>query len=576
MPRRGGLPLQEINQTGFLGMRDQRSPTMKPGELLYCLNLFPEALDRPSALQLRPGFKRWSASGNALQLGAGAASRKVVWSGFCRFAAKNVLVIVNTDGVFSLVGNGVYTVTTELTNAQVVGAGANLAGVTGAVFFRQKLIVTTASGKPWTWDGTTGGGISVIAGAASGYDLPTVYVAKVFFRKGSSGTNARTIVWSEENDETIGYETAPYSNVWELSQTSQQPINDLVATEGQIVVLRPSSIGSIEGEVDANFKTTATRNSVSDVVGGTAGFAAQQFRGYVTVGGAVMFFDNQSRPSLYRPGRGLQPLWRQLPRVFNKQGPPGFDDEPWDLDGLLGVSELLGDVTPLIAGIGLYFDPQRRCNVFVMHGTAAGPIGWAYLFYFDAETDRLVAVWRTTLASSSCCILSTGEAFTAYSTVHAIKVEANGDLYFQDEDNQKSGSQWRDETLTTTGSTYPGLIVTGPLAWKARGDWHWEQIIAVTERRPQNTLTAAYLTSTLPRGVLAVSAGATAQTDAIAGAGNTPYEERVQIGIDGLGRWLMLCLSLTPNVSTADTDRLAILGYSVLGRQLPTPVVGWR
>lgn len=567
--QRGGLELERFEQIGFLGMRDQRSLGFAKHELIYCQNLFPEALDRPSMLQLRPGFKRWSASGSALIVGAGAATRKVVWSGYCRFAGKSALVIVNTDGVFSLVGFGSYTVTTELTNAQVVAAGANLSNVTGAVFFRQKLIVTTSSGKPWTWDGSTGGGVAVLANAASGYDLPTVYVAKVFFRKGSSGANARTIVWSEENDETIGYETAPYSNVWELSQTSQQPIHDLVATEGQLVVSRSSSMGSIDGEVDANFKTTATRQSISDVVGAISGATAQQFRGFVTVGGAVMFFDNQNRPTLYRPGQGLVPLWQQLPRVFNKQGPPGSDDTPWDFASLFS-GELLADGTLAMAGLNCYYDAQRRCNVFAMFGVS-GP-GWAYLFYFDAARDRLVSIWRTSLTSANCCIFSTGEGFTSFGTSLAFKIESDSALFFQDEDVQKAGSQWRDETTGGIGSTYPGVIIPPPLAWDSRREYHWESIVCISDRRPQMQISAAYLTSHMPKGTLAPAA----QADGVAAATNTPYEERIQFSIDGIGRWILFEFALQANVNTLDTDRIGIFGYYALGRQLPAPDYGWR
>lgn len=567
---RRGMELERFEQVGFTGMRDQRSQRFAPSEMLYIQDLFPESLDRPSILQLRPGFKRWSASGNALIVGAAAAVRKVVWSGYCRFASKNVLVIINTDGVFSLAGFGSYTITTELTNAQVTGAGANLASVTGAVFFRQKLIVTTSAGKPWTWDGTTGGGVSVIANAASGYDLPTVYVAKVFFRKGSGSSLSRTIVWSEENDETIGYETAPYANVWELSQTSQEPINDLVATEGQLVVLRPGSIGSIEGEVDANFKTTATRQSISDVVGSIAGAGAQQFRGFVSVGGSVLFFDSQNRPTIYRPGRGLVPLWTQLPRVFNKQGPPAFDDVAWSWVSIMGAGELLSDGAVALVGIGCHYDPQRRCNVFVLYGQGGPNI--AYLFYFNAENDRLVAIWRTSLASSNLCIFSTGQPFTSFNTVLTLKIQNDSSLYFLDEDNQKTGSQWRDETVSGIGNAYFGMVISPPFAWDSRREYHWEQLVVTAAAISQKNLITGYLVSTFPKGQVAPAS----QGDLVLSVTNAPYEERVPFAIDGIGRWLMAAFAVTTTGTTADSDRPEIHGIMALGRQLATPDIGAR
>ena len=59
------------------------------------------------------------------------------------------------------------------------------------------------------------------------YGQPVPYYAKLFAIKAAE---RNVIVWSEENDPTIGYESTPYSNSWEIGQTDQAPLYALAAT----------------------------------------------------------------------------------------------------------------------------------------------------------------------------------------------------------------------------------------------------------------------------------------------------------------------------------------------------------
>lgn len=180
------------------------------------------------------------------------------------------------------------------------------------VMFNGRLVICGPS-FAFTWDGTTNGGIVKLTNAGTSfYGQPVIHAAKVWFIRG----NRRDVVWSEEGDETIGYEVG-HTNVWNLRQTSAEPITVLLPSNTGLSYFRRGSIGTIYGADATTFQSTATLDAISATEG------TDCTEGAVLTGDTVWFIDNRGRPACYSIGSTtIIPLWKELERAFT----PYFQD----------------------------------------------------------------------------------------------------------------------------------------------------------------------------------------------------------------------------------------------------------
>lgn len=113
-----------------------------------------------------------------------------------------------------------------------------------------------------------------------------------------------TIVWSEPGTPLVGYTQVGYANNWTLAQTSNEILAWLAADEGTLVYARNAGIGAITGTVTSDFKTSATRDSISTVVGSNTPAAK------IYIDRRIFFLDLDGRPyMMLATGGEPQRLW---------------------------------------------------------------------------------------------------------------------------------------------------------------------------------------------------------------------------------------------------------------------------
>ncbi len=241
---------------------------------------------------------------------------------------------------------GIYRVTVDASNVKTVTAGAAnyttgyaseaaaiaaLPSVPANQYDLGYFTVLTAVGLPFI------AGTDALQGGASGnpssdtnyyagspanpwlaFGRPTIYAGSIFFvgkRVGttetSGGTSVRTsIIWSEPNFPLVGYRQTGYDNVWELTQTSTEPIFALAGTNDTLYYFRAYSIGAVSGTPGINFQGTATHDVVSGNVGTTVPGTVRQFLNY------VYFADQYGRPYRMPIGATPEPIWLQAREIF--------------------------------------------------------------------------------------------------------------------------------------------------------------------------------------------------------------------------------------------------------------------
>lgn len=177
-----------------------------------------------------------------------------------------------------------------------------------AVTLNDKMIVSDGVNKPWSWDGQSGaGGLTSLTNAPVFYGQPTVYYAKLF---GIKNTERSTVVWSEENDPTTGYEAGGFNNAWTLSQTGSDPLFAIRATNEGLYYWRQRSIGVVRGAVDTDFVNSGVLDAVSNLVG------TRSPAGVLYYGGSFYFPDEYGRPTMFESGGGVQSLWSQVALAY--------------------------------------------------------------------------------------------------------------------------------------------------------------------------------------------------------------------------------------------------------------------
>lgn len=294
VPRR---PLPPLVGGPFVGVRDAEDAAESSPKLARALvNLVPLDPNRGGVLIGRPGTRLAGAQEGT----AGFRTGQCVG----QFSKADL-----TEITVKIVGGRFYTFdwTTRtwsetLTAAQLTAAGVTIhptMRVYLAVFVDQ-LIVSDGFHLPWAWDGTAGGGITLLTAADVAFGQPVVYDARLWFIKDSERT---AVIWSEVNQPNSGYESGGFNNAWGLTQTSSEILVALQGNEEGLDVFRPHSNTTIAGTVTADFRTTHTRESGSEVVGTLSPACL------VRASGLTFFLDADLQPYVRRPGAGVSPLW---------------------------------------------------------------------------------------------------------------------------------------------------------------------------------------------------------------------------------------------------------------------------
>lgn len=360
-PKRFLAPKKKAARLGagpFVGMRDSLDPMVSndPQFARLLQNVYPLELNKACTFVGRPGCDQAGAQGGA--------SNKRTSQLECQFTKLD-----GTEYTVRIVGGqGIQTYdwTTETWTTVVSVANLTTASITlsetahcYAETYTDKLYISDGVNKPFLWDGSSGsGGLTLLSNAVVLYGQPKPYYAKVFAIK---STERNVLVWSEENDATIGYETVPYSNSWQLGQTDQEGLYAIAPTNDALYYFRARSIGAIRGAVTPDFTADGVHEGVSQTVGTISPDAV------IVVGEKVYFIDADARPHV----------------IIGGQVKPLFDDVRETIRGL-DRSKLANAIARYDAATGL-----------VLFGVAeTGQSFPSAIIAINPVLDTPVALWR--------------------------------------------------------------------------------------------------------------------------------------------------------------------------------------
>lgn len=219
-------------------------------------------VDRPDVSYVGvPGFSLLGG-----QLGSVGVRTIQAIGGFTKLNGVSYRVCV-AGGKFYTYDYGGNAWTETLTSANITASGATALSTTATVSllaFANELIVSDGISKPWSWDGTNGGGVTYLSNAPICRGPLWGYYGCWFAVK---DTAPNTMVWSEVGLLNTGFEAGGYNNAWDMRQTSSEAIVGGIGTNDYLVVLRENSITLVRGEVTNNFSSTGTREAIGEGVG---------------------------------------------------------------------------------------------------------------------------------------------------------------------------------------------------------------------------------------------------------------------------------------------------------------------
>lgn len=196
---------------------------------------------------------------------------------------------------------------------------------------------------------------------------PTVYNGSIVMILRSVGEvmYGTSVVWSEPNDPTVGYEqddgVTAYDNQALLTQTGSAPVYCLQTSESQLFYFRKRSIGALLGP-PSDFRTSPNAD-VSFNLGCINNSLVASFGQYI-------YFTNwDGRVYRFALGGAPEPLWLQM----------------------RGALAAIDSVQ--IARAWAAIEPVNNWYVAYIPGTASGQ-----MYCFDAQTGRYMGRWFVLLA----------------------------------------------------------------------------------------------------------------------------------------------------------------------------------
>ncbi len=335
------------------GVTDTVEPqTARPNRAQLMRNCYATTTDTGVAVVGVPGFVKVGS-----QLGSGGA-RAAQWVGQYNttLGVKKSVVIVNGTIIEYDHGTDAFTTVVSAANFATATITISTTARIYCVVFNDKLVVSDGVNKPFSWDGTAGaGGLTPLSNAPVAFGQPVVYYFKLFFIK---ATEPDTIVWSEEGLENTGYEAGGYANAWNLGGTKGEKIVALPSTNEYLGLSRPRSATTITGAVNDQFKTTGTRNAVSERVG------TNSPGGTLVLDEGTLLVDADGKPQFWWRGSGFEqnpPLWadcettvRPIPRIT------------------LTNVEIIPDDQANLIWVGLPETSQTYCSKFLLFERTGG------------------------------------------------------------------------------------------------------------------------------------------------------------------------------------------------------------
>ena len=488
----------------FIGMRDALDPAGANPHLATLLqNVYPLDPVGPAAGLLgRPGFDQAGAQGGDTNKRTGQLVTQFTTLAGVQYTVR----IVGGQGIQTYDWSA-EAWTTVVTVANLTTASITLSETARctAVPFTNKLHIHDGVNVPFLWDGSSGsGGLTELTNSPVLYGPQVVYYAKIF---GIKDTARSTIVYSEENDATLGYDTAPYSNVWTVGQTDQDALFALAATNDALYLLRANSITTVTGAVTPDFVSSGVRDSCSETIGTLSPWSV-----YVHDDSMVFFLDALGRPQVILGGKLLDPpLWRDF-----RETCVGVDPA--------AASLLLAET---------WYDPETR--LICMGVVEIGQSLQNAILCFLPTTLQAAAVFRGyTFNRMGVVINASGRQ---------VLMHLSSDGYAYDH-GAETGVLWDDE-LNAGTEAIVHVVESPVLGYDPFMDKRWKRGDFVFRTPTDMTVTVTYATS---RG----QSDAASLTPAVAGGyarwdyavwdtdvwAGTAVESKETVGWNGFGRWL--------------------------------------
>lgn len=431
-------------------------------------------------------------------------------------ATKTVAVVNGTIWTYNW---GTETWTQVVTAANLSSAGVTVSA-TAKVYATQvgdHLVLSDGVNLAVSWDGTTGsGGLTKLTNAPVFYGPICTYYGKLF---GIKNTDRVTLVWSEEGDETTGYETGGYNNAWSLRQTDADPLTAIAATNDQLIAFRRSSTTSIKGAVSDAFATTGTRDGISASIGTASPASVLAWDNYV-------YFLGSDR-HLYRVGAGGLEEVGQGHRAALAAVPVSK----------LGSAEAFawyGAPDQRYIGFGVVEDSQTYLSRYVM---------------LDADTGRAAGTWFGMLTQRWGLVEDVeGQLWTACMSGATSTSATDGYCYTM---GLLNGSVWVDQ-FATSDEAITHQLQSGFLGWDESVDKLWDRCdLSLVMKTDLSLATITYVT---PR--TASSAQTLPTVAGVQGskwdnflwntgtwADSAAVEQKVSVGWNGQGRWLQFTVA---------------------------------
>jgi hypothetical protein len=393
-----------------------------------------------------------------------------------------------------------------------------------ATVLADKLIISDGIRKPVTWDGTT---FVDLTECPVLFGQPEVYYAKLF---GIVKDNPVKIVWSEENDPTIGYEGTdavtgdPYDNQWVLGQTSQDRLYCLKATADALYFSRARSWSMITGPAEDDFRSTGNREAVSNTVGCTLPDSC------IFVNDEIWFQDRDGFFWVIPMGGQPVPIWEG----YRETIAAADKDPPATVGGRANLASMVEwPLIPLVLATVPIVDPGGSGN-------------WFYrILTWDPHTKEAKGVWDLPLGVTPTHIAAVHNA-SELDRVLVVLDETGHVLVF----GTPQAGPWQDEIHSgTVAITHQ---VTGAeLGWESTQEKDFDSITALlfgtVLASPGTTLgyTSPTRATSVPQVVAAAASG-------------VEREIRRKVGIRNVGRWIQPEI-----IHNALNERFRFIGFEV-------------
>lgn len=367
-PGAGYKPPRPITyqQLGIKRMFDAREPSGDPETASLIRNAYPVDPFTTRAIVGRPGVW-WLGSGT---VGGGGTGLGQMGFQFKRLDGTAYTVLIINGLMYKINWT-----TNTLTSVALPGwLTFQTVGKIYGVVLADKLIISDGVRKPVSWDGTN---FVDLTECPILFGQPVVHYAKL---TGIVAANPVQIVWSEENDPTVGYLGTnavtgdPYDNQWVLGQTSQDRLYVLMAIEDALYFSRARSWSMITGANEDDYRSTGNREAVSNTIGCVLPSAC------IFRNGEIWFQDYDGHFHVMAMGGQPQPIgkpYRENIAVADKD-PPATTGGRANLCSMVDWSSV----------------PLVMATVAIPNTDPGGPWDWRYrILTWHPDTKEAMGVW---------------------------------------------------------------------------------------------------------------------------------------------------------------------------------------